>query len=57
MISMASLKSLFILQYRSRFLRNQDRDANKDCYPSLYYPEVYLLDNGYKAFYEQHPVS
>ncbi|XP_035666308.1 M-phase inducer phosphatase-like isoform X1 [Branchiostoma floridae] len=38
----------------SRFLRNKDRDAHKNCYPGLNYPEVYLLDGGYKAFYEAH---
>ncbi|KAI8480564.1 M-phase inducer phosphatase 1 [Branchiostoma belcheri] len=38
----------------SRFLRNKDRDAHKNCYPDLDYPEVYLLDGGYKAFYETH---
>lgn len=36
----------------SRFLRSQDRLANKDCYPHLNYPELYLLDGGYKCFYE-----
>ncbi|KAL5016788.1 hypothetical protein ScPMuIL_006377 [Solemya velum] len=36
----------------SRFLRKQDRDTNKDCYPGLHYPEIYLLEGGYKAFYE-----
>lgn len=36
----------------SRFLRKQDRQANKDCYPNLYYPELYLLDGGYKSFFE-----
>ncbi|XP_033738578.1 M-phase inducer phosphatase-like [Pecten maximus] len=35
-----------------RFLRAQDRALNKSSYPSLNYPEVYLLDGGYKAFYE-----
>ena len=39
----------------SRFLRQLDRDANKDVYPALNYPEVYLLHNGYKALYEQFP--
>ena len=35
-----------------RFLRNQDRDLNRDFYPKLFYPELYLLEGGYKAFYE-----
>lgn len=35
-----------------RFLRNQDRAANKNSYPQLFYPELYLLEGGYKAFYE-----
>jgi len=36
-----------------RFLRNQDRTVNKDSYPKLFYPELYLLEGGYKAFYER----
>lgn len=38
----------------SRFLRQADRDANKDTYPCLNFPEMYLLEGGYKAFYESH---
>jgi hypothetical protein len=38
-----------------RFLRSQDRAANKEHYPKLYYPELYLLEGGYKAFFEQYP--
>lgn len=37
----------------SRFLRQQDRDANKECYPALHHPEMYLLEGGYKVFYEK----
>ncbi|KAK6174590.1 hypothetical protein SNE40_017834 [Patella caerulea] len=35
-----------------RFLRNKDRDCNKEDYPNLHYPELYLLDGGYKVFFE-----
>ena len=38
-----------------RFLRQMDRDANKDSYPGLYYPEIYVLEGGYKAFYGLYP--
>ncbi|OWF41040.1 M-phase inducer phosphatase 2-like [Mizuhopecten yessoensis] len=34
-----------------RFLRTQDRAQNEANYPTLIYPEVYLLDGGYKAFF------
>ncbi|XP_053374195.1 M-phase inducer phosphatase 1-like [Mercenaria mercenaria] len=34
-----------------RFLRSQDRELNKEQYPRLNFPEVYLLDGGYKAFF------
>jgi hypothetical protein len=40
----------------SRFLRKIDRANNKECYPSLDYPELYLLEGGYKAFYLKHVV-
>ncbi|CAG2104494.1 unnamed protein product [Medioppia subpectinata] len=39
----------------SRFLRNNDRSRNKDLYPRLHHPEIYLLEGGYKAFFEKHP--
>ncbi|XP_063630791.1 M-phase inducer phosphatase 2-like [Cydia splendana] len=39
----------------SRFLRSSDREKNKENYPSLHYPEVYLLHEGYRAFYQRHP--
>lgn len=38
----------------SRFLRSTDRERNTNCYPTLDYPEIYLLNNGYKEFYEYH---
>ncbi|CAH2083272.1 unnamed protein product [Euphydryas editha] len=39
----------------SRFLRSSDRDKNRENYPSLCYPEVYLLHEGYRAFYQRFP--
>lgn len=36
----------------SRFLRSLDRERNKERYPALYYPEVYLLHGGYEQFYK-----
>ncbi|CAF0991239.1 unnamed protein product [Brachionus calyciflorus] len=35
-----------------RELRERDRSINKDDYPNLCYPEIYLLEGGYKQFYE-----
>ncbi|XP_071089307.1 M-phase inducer phosphatase-like [Haliotis cracherodii] len=37
-----------------RHLRSLDRKVNSDRYPFLFYPEVYLLDGGYKAFFSKH---
>ncbi|XP_052820194.1 M-phase inducer phosphatase 1-like [Mya arenaria] len=36
-----------------RHLRLLDRESNKDSYPQLNFPEVYLLEGGYKEFYHQ----
>ncbi|EAX10493.1 cell division cycle 25B [Homo sapiens] len=36
-----------------RFIRERDRAVND--YPSLYYPEMYILKGGYKEFFPQHP--
>lgn len=35
----------------SRFLRNRDRDVHYHMYPKLFYPELYLIEGGYKAFF------
>ncbi|KAH3695709.1 M-phase inducer phosphatase-like [Dreissena polymorpha] len=35
-----------------RHLRSLDREINIDTYPKLNFPEMYLLEGGYKAFYE-----
>lgn len=34
-------------------MRKQDRQLNQDHYPALHYPEIYLLEGGYKQFFEQ----
>ena len=40
-----------------RALRNLDRTLNHTCWPNLYYPEVYILENGYKNFHSKFPVN
>ncbi|KAF4123931.1 hypothetical protein GMORB2_5647 [Geosmithia morbida] len=38
----------------ARHVRSEDRTANKDNYPHLTYPEVYILDGGYSGFFSEH---
>jgi len=38
-----------------RFLRTWDRQVHEDTYPELYYPELYILDGGYKIFFQSYP--
>lgn len=38
-----------------RLLREIDRSVNENIFPTLYFPEIYLLEGGYKAFYETYP--
>lgn len=35
-------------------VRNLDRQMNKTNYPALFYPEMYILDGGYKNYWQQH---
>ena len=37
-------------------MRKTDRDRNGMDFPRLFYPELYLLEGGYRAFFVQHPV-
>lgn len=47
------LHSFFaILSVRYRKFRALDRNANSKQYPNLFFREIYLLEGGYKAFYE-----
>jgi len=38
-----------------RALRNLDRNLNSMTWPNLFYPEVYILENGYKNFHSKFP--
>jgi hypothetical protein len=38
-------------------IRKTDRKMNEKRYPMICYPELYLLENGYKEFYQNYPVS
>jgi hypothetical protein len=42
---------------RMRLMRSHDRIANSDRYPSLRYPEIYLLEGGYQAFHSMYGSS
>jgi M-phase inducer tyrosine phosphatase len=35
--------------------RDYDRSVNKVSYPALYYPQTFILDGGYRDFYEHYP--
>ncbi|KAG8963569.1 cell division cycle- protein [Tulasnella sp. 419] len=36
--------------------RSTDRKMNLDKYPKVHYPEVYILQGGYKGYYDRHAV-
>ena len=52
LLSVPLIEPLRCIYCRYRFLRCLDRDMNKECYPRLKFPEIYLLEGGYKAFYQ-----
>ncbi|KAG0216042.1 cell division cycle- protein [Mortierella sp. GBA43] len=37
----------------ARHLRNQDRVANTEHYPAVFYPEVYVMEGGYSGFFKE----
>ena len=40
----------------AKLLRSRDRQHNAQRYPRLFFPEVYIMHEGYKSFYENHMV-
>lgn len=38
----------------ARHIRHSDRSYNVDQYPVLTYPDLYILDGGYRAFFAEH---
>ena len=38
----------------AKFIRNKDRAVNADRYPTLTYPELYILDGGYSSFFKDY---
>lgn len=38
----------------ARYIRQKDRTVNVEHYPRLSYPEIYILDGGYSAFFSEH---
>lgn len=40
-----------------RYFRSEDRNIHERSYPELHYPEIYLLEGGYKSFYEYSKVK
>jgi hypothetical protein len=41
---------------RMKAFRSLDRELNKEIWPSLFFPELYLLKGGYKEFWTSFPV-
>jgi hypothetical protein len=37
-------------------MRNLDRKKHADSYPNLTFPDMFILEGGYKAFFEAHKV-
>lgn len=41
----------------AQYIRERDRQVNHDAFPRLTYPEVYILDGGFKSFFDSHQQS
>jgi len=46
-----------LMETSLRYMRKLDRSANLENWPSLYYPELYLLDGGYQGFFQKYPIG
>ena len=40
--------------YMAQIFRGFDRELNKEKYPELFYPNIYILDGGYKKFFAEY---
>jgi len=38
-----------------QYLRKKDRELHTESYPKLFYPELYVIQGGYKRFFEEYP--
>ena len=38
-----------------RTMRDIDRRLHLECYPQVFYHEIYVLEGGYKEFHSHHP--
>ena len=45
------------LVFSLRYMRSEDRNVHSNDYPALHYPELYLLEGGYKALFEHSTVG
>ena len=45
------LQVTLFFMFRAMKLRSSDRDNNLKTYPALDYPEIYLLDRGYRQLF------
>jgi M-phase inducer tyrosine phosphatase len=44
-----------LIARRAKYIREADRTYNIEVYPKLTYPELYILEGGYSAFFKTHP--
>lgn len=44
------------IEFRCRHLRSRDRQLNQLRYPELNYPQIYVLEGGFKKFFNEYPV-